>query len=117
LWPFERPYVSLYTLAMKPLTLTFTLDILLDLTHVNPEIINNLLPSIKETAMTFADVDILKDPIPILPTVHYNMGGIPTNYHGEVLTLKDGNPDTVVKGLMAAGEAACVSVRINIFNC
>ena len=59
----------------------------------------------------FAGVDVTKEPIPVLPTVHYNMGGIPTNYHGEVLTLRDGNPDTVVPGLMAIGEAACVSVH------
>jgi succinate dehydrogenase / fumarate reductase, flavoprotein subunit len=56
-------------------------------------------------------VDILKEPIPIVPTVHYCMGGIPTNYHGEVLTLKDGHPDSPVPGLMAVGEAACVSVH------
>lgn len=61
--------------------------------------------------MTFAGIDMTKEPIPILPTVHYNMGGIPTDYHGQALTLKDGNPDTVVPGLMAAGEAACVSVH------
>jgi succinate dehydrogenase / fumarate reductase flavoprotein subunit len=59
----------------------------------------------------FAGVDLRREPIPVLPTVHYNMGGIPTNFHGEVLTLKDGNPDHVVPGLMALGEAACVSVH------
>jgi succinate dehydrogenase (ubiquinone) flavoprotein subunit len=85
--------------------------ILLNLSHLSPEIIDERLPGIKETAMTFAGVDMTKEPIPILPTVHYNMGGIPTDYHGQVLTLKDGNPDTVVPGLMAAGEAACVSVH------
>ncbi|WP_341702312.1 FAD-binding protein, partial [Ferrovibrio sp.] len=69
------------------------------------------LPGISESAKIFAGVDVTKQPIPVLPTVHYNMGGIPTNYHGEVLTLKDGNPDSVVPGLMAVGEAACVSVH------
>src|SRR4029078_1695915 len=59
----------------------------------------------------FSGVDVTKQPIPVLPTVHYNMGGIPTNYHGEVVTLKSGNPETVVPGLMAIGEAACVSVH------
>ncbi len=69
------------------------------------------MPGISETARIFAGVDVTKAPIPILPTVHYNMGGIPTNYKAEVVTLKDGNPDTVVPGLMAIGEAACVSVH------
>ena len=69
------------------------------------------LPGITESAKVFAGVDLRREPIPVLPTVHYNMGGIPTNYHGEVLTLKDGNPDHVVPGLMAIGEAACVSVH------
>ncbi|MEY4769196.1 MAG: hypothetical protein RL637_1835, partial [Pseudomonadota bacterium] len=64
-----------------------------------------------ETARIFAGVDVTKQPIPILPTVHYNMGGIPTNYRTEIVTLKDGNPETVVQGLMAIGEAACVSVH------
>jgi succinate dehydrogenase (ubiquinone) flavoprotein subunit len=85
--------------------------ILLNLSHLSPDIISERLPGIKETAMTFSGVDMTKEPIPILPTVHYNMGGIPTDYHGQVLTLKDGNPDAVVPGLMAAGEAACVSVH------
>eukprot|EP01111_Echinosteliopsis_oligospora_P002257 TRINITY_DN1329_c0_g1_i1.p1 TRINITY_DN1329_c0_g1~~TRINITY_DN1329_c0_g1_i1.p1 ORF type:complete len:632 (-),score=169.23 TRINITY_DN1329_c0_g1_i1:64-1959(-) len=85
--------------------------VMLDLTHLSPEIIHERLPGISETAMTFAGVDVTKEPIPVLPTVHYNMGGIPTNYYGEVVTLKDGNPDHVVPGLMAAGEAACVSVH------
>ncbi|TFG87347.1 MAG: FAD-binding protein, partial [Chromatiales bacterium] len=69
------------------------------------------LPGIAETARIFAGVDITREPIPVLPTVHYNMGGVPTNVQGEVLTLKDGNPDTLVPGLMAIGEAACVSVH------
>jgi succinate dehydrogenase / fumarate reductase flavoprotein subunit len=69
------------------------------------------LPGISETAKIFAGVDVTKEPIPVLPTVHYNMGGIPTNYHGEVLTKKSGDADSVVPGLMAVGEAACVSVH------
>jgi succinate dehydrogenase / fumarate reductase flavoprotein subunit len=83
----------------------------LHLEHLDPAIINQRLPGIAETARVFAGVDVTKAPIPVLPTVHYNMGGIPTNYHGEVVTLKNGNPDTVVPGLMAIGEAACVSVH------
>src|SRR5206468_8061635 len=69
------------------------------------------LPGIAELARIFAGVDIATDPIPIVPTVHYNMGGIATNYHGEALTKKNGNDDTVIPGLMALGEAACVSVH------
>ena len=69
------------------------------------------LPGISETARIFAGVDVTREPIPILPTVHYNMGGIPTNYHGEALTKANGDPDAVVPGLMAVGEAACVSVH------
>ncbi len=69
------------------------------------------LPGISESARIFAGVDVTKEPIPVLPTVHYNMGGIPTNYHGEVLTKYGDDPDTVVPGLMALGEAACVSVH------
>ena len=85
--------------------------IYLHLDHLSPEIIHQRLPGISETARIFSGVDVTKEPIPVLPTVHYNMGGIPTNYHGEVVTLKNGNPDTVVPGLMAIGEAACVSVH------
>lgn len=85
--------------------------IFLHLDHLAPEIIHARLPGIAETAKIFAGVDVTKQPIPVLPTVHYNMGGIPTNYHGEVVTLKNGDPDTVVPGLMAIGEAACVSVH------
>lgn len=85
--------------------------IYLHLEHLGPEVINERLPSIAESAKIFANVDVTKEPIPIIPTVHYNMGGIPTNYHAEVVTLKDGNPDHVVPGLMAIGEAACVSVH------
>jgi len=69
------------------------------------------LPGIAETARIFSGVDVTKSPIPVLPTVHYNMGGIPANYHGEVVTLRDGDPEAVVPGLMAIGEAACVSVH------
>ena len=83
----------------------------LHLEHLGSEIIEERLPGISESAEIFAGVDVNKAPIPVLPTVHYNMGGIPTNYHGEVVTLKDGDPDTVVPGLMAIGEAACVSVH------
>ncbi|MFY2764774.1 succinate dehydrogenase flavoprotein subunit [Arenimonas sp. MALMAid1274] len=83
----------------------------LDLTHLNPADIHEKLPGIAETAKIFAGVDVTKQPIPVLPTVHYNMGGLQTNYHGEVVTLKNGNPDTVVPGLYAIGEAACVSVH------
>ncbi|HEX6550706.1 MAG TPA: succinate dehydrogenase flavoprotein subunit [Gammaproteobacteria bacterium] len=85
--------------------------IFLNLQHLGPEVIHERLPGIAETARIFAGVDVNKQPIPVLPTVHYNMGGIPTNYHGEAMTLKDGNPDSVVPGLMAVGEAACVSVH------
>ncbi|MFT5572489.1 MAG: succinate dehydrogenase / fumarate reductase flavoprotein subunit [Cryomorphaceae bacterium] len=83
----------------------------LHLEHLGAELLEERLPGISESAMIFAGVDVTKEPIPVLPTVHYNMGGIPTNYHGEVLTLKDGDPDSVVPGLMAIGEAACVSVH------
>ena len=85
--------------------------IFLDLTHLDPAVIHEKLPGIAETAKIFAGVDVTRQPIPVLPTVHYNMGGLQTNYHGEVVTLKDGNPDTVVPGLYAIGEAACVSVH------
>ncbi len=83
----------------------------LHLSHLDPKIIHERLPGITESARIFAGVDLTKQPIPVLPTVHYNMGGIPTNYHGEALTLKDGNPDSIVPGLMAIGEGACVSVH------
>lgn len=85
--------------------------IFLHLEHLPAETLAARLPGISETARIFAGVDVTKEPIPVLPTVHYNMGGIPTNYHGEVLTKKDGDPDSVVPGLMAVGEAACVSVH------
>ncbi len=85
--------------------------IFLHLDHLDPAILAERLPGISESARVFAGVDVTKEPIPILPTVHYNMGGIPTNYHGEVLTKLNGDPDQVVPGLMAIGEAACVSVH------
>ncbi|MDT8449228.1 MAG: succinate dehydrogenase flavoprotein subunit [Wenzhouxiangellaceae bacterium] len=83
----------------------------LNLQHLGPDVIYQRLPGIAETARIFAGVDVTREPIPVLPTVHYNMGGIPTNHHGEVVTLSDGDPDSVVPGLYAIGEAACVSVH------
>ncbi|HHL43686.1 MAG TPA: succinate dehydrogenase flavoprotein subunit, partial [Hellea balneolensis] len=83
----------------------------LHLDHLDPEVLHERLPGISESARIFAGVDVTKEPIPVLPTAHYNMGGIPTNFHGEVLTKKGKNPDHVVPGLMAVGEAACVSVH------
>jgi succinate dehydrogenase / fumarate reductase flavoprotein subunit len=83
----------------------------LHLEHLDPAVINERLPGISETARIFAGVDVTREPIPVIPTCHYNMGGIPTNYHGEVVNPRDGNPDAVVPGLMAIGEAACVSVH------
>ncbi|NLA68849.1 MAG: succinate dehydrogenase flavoprotein subunit, partial [Gammaproteobacteria bacterium] len=83
----------------------------LDLTHLDPKDIHEKLPGIAESARIFAGVDVEKQPIPVIPTVHYNMGGVPTNYHGEVVQLKDGNPDHVIPGLYAIGQAACVSVH------
>jgi succinate dehydrogenase / fumarate reductase flavoprotein subunit len=85
--------------------------IYLHLDHLDPKILHERLPGISESAKIFAGVDLTKQPIPVLPTVHYNMGGIPTNFFGEVLTKADGDPDKVVPGLMAVGEAACVSVH------
>ncbi|WP_422022868.1 succinate dehydrogenase flavoprotein subunit [Pyruvatibacter mobilis] len=85
--------------------------IFLHLDHLDPKILAERLPGISESARIFAGVDVTKEPIPVLPTVHYNMGGIPTNYHGEVVAPKEGDPDAVVPGLMAIGEAACVSVH------
>jgi succinate dehydrogenase flavoprotein subunit len=85
--------------------------IYLHLDHLDPKILHERLPGISESARIFAGVDLTREPIPVLPTVHYNMGGIPTNYHGEVLTKKGSDPDAVVPGLMALGEAACVSVH------
>ena len=85
--------------------------ILLDLTHLGPEVIHEKLPGIAESARIFAGVDVTKQPIPVSPTVHYNMGGIPTNRHGEVVQKVGDDPDQVVQGLYAIGEAACVSVH------
>ncbi|MEW5316895.1 MAG: hypothetical protein WDW38_008236 [Sanguina aurantia] len=83
----------------------------LNLMHLGPEVINERLPGISESARIFAGVDVTKEPIPVLPTVHYNMGGIPTNYHGQVVQKKGEDDDSVVPGLFAIGEAACVSVH------
>ena len=83
----------------------------LHIEHLDPDLIHDRLPGISETARIFAGVDVTKEPMPVLPTVHYNMGGIPTLYTGEVVTLRDGDPDSIVPGLMAIGEAACVSVH------
>jgi succinate dehydrogenase / fumarate reductase, flavoprotein subunit len=85
--------------------------IYLHLDHIDPKVLAERLPGITETGKIFAGVDLTRAPLPVTPTVHYNMGGIPCNYHGEVVTLKDGNPDSVVPGLFAIGEAACVSVH------
>jgi succinate dehydrogenase / fumarate reductase flavoprotein subunit len=83
----------------------------LHIEHLSPEIVHERLPGISETARIFAGVDTTKDPIPVVPTVHYNMGGVPTNYHAEVVVKKGKNVDYVVPGLMAIGEGACVSVH------
>ncbi|ENY81792.1 succinate dehydrogenase flavoprotein subunit [Sphingopyxis sp. MC1] len=85
--------------------------IFLHLDHIDPAVLAERLPGITESGKIFAGVDLTRQPLPVVPTVHYNMGGIPCNYHGEVVTLKDGNPDAVVPGLFAVGEAACVSVH------
>ncbi len=83
----------------------------LHLEHLDSDLINERLPGIAETARIFAGVDVTAEPIPVLPTCHYNMGGVPTNYHGEVVTVRNGDADATVPGLMAIGEAACVSVH------
>ena len=85
--------------------------IFLHLDHLDPKVLHERLPGISDTARIFAGVDVTKAPIPVLPTVHYNMGGIPTNYHGEVVTRDGDDPDKVTLGLMSVGEAACVSVH------
>jgi len=85
--------------------------IYLHLNHLPPELLAERLPGISETAAIFAGVDVTKEPIPVIPTVHYNMGGVPTNYHGEVVRPTKEDPDATVPGLMAAGEAACASVH------
>ncbi len=83
----------------------------LNLAHLGADVLHQRLPGISETARIFAGVDVTKEPIPVLPTVHYNMGGIPTNYHGEVIRKVGDDPDVVIPGLFAIGEAACVSVH------
>ena len=84
----------------------------LHLDHIDPKVLAERLPGITESGKIFAGVDLTRQPLPVTPTVHYNMGGIPTNYHGEVMTIgADGNPETKVPGLFAVGEAACVSVH------
>ena len=85
--------------------------IFLHLDHIDPKVLAERLPGITETGKIFAGVDLTRQPLPVAPTVHYNMGGIPCNFHGEVVRLQDGNPDSVVPGLFAVGEAACVSVH------
>jgi succinate dehydrogenase / fumarate reductase flavoprotein subunit len=85
--------------------------ILLKLDHLGEETINKRLPGIREIARKFANVDPIKDPIPVVPTCHYQMGGIPTNYHGQVVVPKNGNPEAVVPGFYAVGECSCVSVH------
>jgi len=85
--------------------------IYLHLDHLDPKVLHERLPGISESVRIFANVDVTREPIPIVPTAHYNMGGIPTNFHGEALTKKNGDDNLVVQGLMAVGEAACVSVH------
>ena len=86
--------------------------IYLHLDHIDPAVLAERLPGITESGKIFAGVDLARQPLPVVPTVHYNMGGVPCNYHGEVVTIgPDGNPETVVPGLFAVGEAACVSVH------
>jgi succinate dehydrogenase / fumarate reductase flavoprotein subunit len=85
--------------------------IFLNLDHLDPKVLHERLPGITESARIFAGVDLTREPIPVLPTVHYNMGGIPTNYHGEALRPTAENPDATIPGLMAVGEAACASVH------
>ncbi len=88
-----------------------TTQITLHLDHLPAATLHQRLPGISETAKIFAGVDVTREPIPVIPTVHYNMGGIPTNYYGEVLNPTDGDPDAICPGLMAIGECACVSVH------
>jgi succinate dehydrogenase / fumarate reductase flavoprotein subunit len=85
--------------------------IYLHLDHLDPKVLHERLPGISDSARIFAGVDVTKEPIPVVPTAHYNMGGIPTNYHGEALTKVGADPDSIVPGLMALGEGACVSVH------
>src|SRR5438046_8746781 len=85
--------------------------VLLKLDHLGPEVINKRLPSIREIAIKFANVDPIKEPIPVVTTIHYQMGGIPTNAHGQVVAPTGGDPNAVVPGFYAIGECACVSVH------
>lgn len=85
--------------------------IVLDMTHIGAADIMKRLPSVYEIGHNFANVDITKEPIPVVPTIHYQMGGVPTNIHGQVVVPKDGNPNAIVNGLYAVGECACVSVH------
>merc|ERR1711920_1057684 len=85
--------------------------IYLHLDHLPPELLAERLPGISETAAIFAGVDVTKEPIPVIPTVHYNMGGVPTNWKGQVITLDENGNDKIVKGLYAAGETAAASVH------
>src|SRR6267378_6403232 len=83
----------------------------LKLDHLGPEVINHRLPGIREIAIKFANADPIRDPIPVVPTVHYQMGGIPSNYMGQVVAPEGAGKEAIVPGLYAAGEAACVSVH------
>ena len=83
----------------------------INFSHLDPAMLRERLPEAFDQGRIFANVDILREPIPVVPTVHYCMGGIPANHHGEALAPKQGDPDAVVRGLMALGEAACVSVH------
>jgi succinate dehydrogenase / fumarate reductase flavoprotein subunit len=85
--------------------------VMLKLDHLGPDVILKRLPSIREIALKFANVDCIREPIPVVPTIHYQMGGIPTNIHGQVVAPKDGDPGTVVNGFYAVGECSCVSVH------
>jgi succinate dehydrogenase / fumarate reductase flavoprotein subunit len=85
--------------------------IVLDMTHLGAETIKKRLPSVLEIGHNFANVDITREPIPVVPTIHYQMGGVPTNVHGQVVAPKNGEPNTVVPGLYAVGECSCVSVH------
>ena len=85
--------------------------VVLDLTHIGAETIHKRLPSVYEIGINFANVDVTKEPIPVVPTIHYQMGGIPTNIHGQVVAPKDGNPNAIVNGFYAVGECSCVSVH------
>jgi succinate dehydrogenase / fumarate reductase flavoprotein subunit len=85
--------------------------VVLDLTHIGAETIHKRLPSVYEIGVNFANVDVTKEPIPVVPTIHYQMGGIPTNIHGQVVAPKDGNPNSIVNGFYAVGECSCVSVH------